>query len=526
MISFKVGNFFNISNSKNLKINACEITATGNYAISVSNCQDAVVSNCHIHDVGGGGMSVSGGSRTKLTPGNTLIENCLIERFMEYRKTYMAGVSLSGVGHRISHCEFSDAPHEAITYSGNNHIIEYCNIYNVCNETADCGAIYTGRDWSTQGHQIRYNCFHDMKLIGTNTGMKNHAVYLDDTHSSTKVYGNVFYKASSVALYGGGRYNTFVNNLMLECDEPFYFDNRGMWWTNSWLKEDTGDSVYRKLKAYDYKNGVWAEQYPYLVNILEDEPKIPKHNVITGNVIYKTPSYNFAQEVYDYGTFENNITITDTGSFADYNGGDFNILPDSEIMKRIPDFNSADFNDMGRYSYTLNNRSPLPSVTNLSVSGKETLTLAYTYNGKGYAESAATAVTWYASDKTGSNYTKISTGKTISVTDELTGRYIKAVVTPVNCEGVIGANFSSIPVIAGRGTNADILKVTKDNGKTTVENQWSRPVALGIFRPSYKESDGVKTMTALNMSFVTLSPLEKTETDGITVTMDNLEPVR
>ena len=103
-------------------------------------------------------------------------------------------------------------------------------IHILCKDTADSGAIYTGRDWSTRGNVIRYNYFHDMEMIDTSTNMEMQAVYLDDMHSSTAVFGNVFYRVDSVALFGGGRDNTFENNLMLECKKPFVMDARGATW--------------------------------------------------------------------------------------------------------------------------------------------------------------------------------------------------------------------------------------------------------------------------------------------------------
>ena len=188
----------------------------------------------------------------------------------------------------------------------------------------------------------------------TATGMEKMAVYLDDCSSSTAVHGNVFYRVSSIALYGGGRYNTFVNNLMLESDEPFRFDNRGMTWTQTWLIDDDNEptSTYTKLRKFPYNEGVWAEQYPYLSNIFEDEPKIPKHNVIKGNVIYRTPAMELDPNVIEHGTVENNIEIANTKSFADYRNGDFTLVEGCEILEKIPDFEIVDYNKIGRYEVT------------------------------------------------------------------------------------------------------------------------------------------------------------------------------
>ena len=108
-----------------------------------------------------------------------------------------------------------------------------------------------------------------------------------------------------------------------------------------------------RLKAFDYKNGVWAEQYPYLSDILEDEPLIPKHNVIKNNAEYRSAGYSLHNDVVKYGTVENNIEISNTNCFADYRNKDFTVKEDSEIYEKIPDFTAIPFKEIGRYDYTV-----------------------------------------------------------------------------------------------------------------------------------------------------------------------------
>ncbi|MDY4975701.1 MAG: stalk domain-containing protein, partial [Clostridia bacterium] len=231
----------------------------------------------------------------------------------------------------------------AILYYGNNHTVEYNDVSKACMETSDQGAIYSGRNWTCRGNIIRYNYIHDMKMINTTTGMKIQAIYLDDMHSSTEVYGNVIYNVYAATLFGGGRNNTFRNNVMIDCEEPFRMDNRGLTWADT--SEDS--QMMTRLKEVPYTTGIWAETYPELVNILEDDPAVPKYNTITGNVSYRTPEYNLASEVIQYGTFENNITLKDTKAFADYKNKDFTILEDSEVYQKLPDFEPIPFSEIG-----------------------------------------------------------------------------------------------------------------------------------------------------------------------------------
>ncbi|HKK64042.1 MAG TPA: right-handed parallel beta-helix repeat-containing protein [Bacteroidales bacterium] len=98
--------------------------------------------NCTIYNTGAGGIHLSGGDRLTLKPGNNYVENCVIHNFNRIEKSYRAGIDISGVGNRISHCEMYNAPSMAILLHGNDHLIEYNEIHHVCREVHDQGAIF------------------------------------------------------------------------------------------------------------------------------------------------------------------------------------------------------------------------------------------------------------------------------------------------------------------------------------------------------------------------------------------------
>ena len=60
----------------------------------------------------------------------------------------MPAIELQGVGNRADHNLIHDAPHWAISFGGNEHVMELNEIYDVCQETGDVGVFYTGRDWT------------------------------------------------------------------------------------------------------------------------------------------------------------------------------------------------------------------------------------------------------------------------------------------------------------------------------------------------------------------------------------------
>lgn len=333
-----------MENVDNVSINNCEFGMIISTAVQATGTNTEIRSN-YFHDLGRGAIYLQGGDRITLTSGNNEIINNTIERFQIYdsNMSYPGIYIDQSVGARIAHNKIAYGAAEAIYYRGNENVIEYNDIGFVCQNTADQGIIYTGRDWTQRGNVIRYNYLHDIQLMDTNTGMTAAGVYLDDMHSSTHVYGNVMYKLSQIALFGGGRDNIFENNLMLECAQPFRIDARG----TTWMETGEDSEIYQNLLKVPYNEGIWAEKYPKLVNLLEDEPELPKGNIIRNNVQYKSPGYTIDPLALENGVFEDNISISSTKGFVDYKNKDFTLSEDSEIFTKLPDFEPIPFNKMG-----------------------------------------------------------------------------------------------------------------------------------------------------------------------------------
>jgi len=511
-------------------IDNCEITAIGNTAVRFNSCTNSGIKNSSLHELLSAGVYFNCGNRTKLTSSNCYAENCKFKTFSQYMRTYCPAVKAEGVGIRVAHNEFSDSPHFAVSYTANNCIFEYNDFYNICHDTSDAGVIYTGRHWETRGNIIRYNYFHELSAIETTTGMKMNAVYLDDMHSSTQVYGNVFYKTSAVALFGGGRYNTFENNLMLECEYPFRFDSRGL----DWMGSGEGSQIRNNLKRMPYTTGIWAETYPELVNILNDEPEKPKYNTIRNNVRYKTKPLNIDQVVKDTGTVEDAVQITNTDSFVDYASKNFNLKANSEIKKLIPDWQDIPFDQIGRYEGTEETRDERPSATEVSIKGTgvsgQTLTASYTYNGKGFEE-GNTAFTWYILD--GNSYRAIEGANKSTYTPAVSqrGKKIRVTVTPINIEGTSGAPVRSSTLTITRPSASEILTVQGQEKGVSISNTDSQSVSVTAVYPTYETVGQSRMLTKIITEQKTIlsgGTVSFSETEGIKPLLycsDNLEPI-
>lgn len=169
-----------------------------------------------------------------------------------------------------------NAPHKAILFGGNDHVIEFNEIHSVVYEANDAGAIYGGYNWTMRGNEIRYNYFHHIQGF---EGRGCMGVYLDDMFSSAHIHHNVFYKVARAAFIGGGRDTVVENNIFIECTPAIHVDARGLGWASGAYSR-----LVDRLKEMPYESEPWCSRYPQLLTLLTNEPMVPKGNVIARNI--------------------------------------------------------------------------------------------------------------------------------------------------------------------------------------------------------------------------------------------------
>ncbi|MDR3196845.1 MAG: right-handed parallel beta-helix repeat-containing protein [Planctomycetaceae bacterium] len=374
------GNGIEIRGGTKNAVLACRISGTGRGGIVLNGGTTNLVRSCDLYHIGGTAVSINGGDRKTLTSAEHLAENNHIYHFGRLQRTYAGAFGLQGVGNIVRNNLIHDAPHLAILYGGNENRIERNEIYHVVQETSDAGALYTGRDWTTQGNIIAENYIHD---LGTSDSHGTMGVYLDDCDCGDIIQRNIFYKASRAVFIGGGRDNIAENNLFIECYQGISLDSRGMTWKQWNSPDDSSWQLERKAKELNYQNPPWSERYPKLATIMQNEPKAPLGCIFQRNVMVDCKQWLHVDgnvlkllertDLKDNIIISNNVIVENLvkseddklpskekslqkylvnfeSGFMDYDNRNFNLKSDSLLRQHLPDkFEPIPFDKIGLF---------------------------------------------------------------------------------------------------------------------------------------------------------------------------------
>lgn len=337
------GNAIDMTGGENNLIRRCEISKMGGYAVKINGGQHNGVFGSSIYSMGNGGVSLNGGDAATLTPAGNYADNNDIYNYARIKLTYTSAVEINGVGNRATHNKMHNAPHLAIQFRGNDHVIEYNEIYDVVKETADASAIYSGRSFVWRGNIINYNYIHD--IVASNLRVSTAAIYLDDYMSGVEMRGNVFYNIGKQAFkLANGRENIVENNLVIDSGTSIAFMAR-----NYKPGEKNYNSLMSKFDQVPYQSEIWSKRYPTLPNILNDEPLLPKRNVVRNNIFVNSGPITGDEQNMELGTFEHNLSFNTKDELGLLNSAKENIQikDQSKILSSLPEFKPIPFAEMG-----------------------------------------------------------------------------------------------------------------------------------------------------------------------------------
>lgn len=265
-----------IRGGSQVQIKGCTIRGTGNRAVEMSGAGHRV-DGCEISGSGEGAIWMQGGDRSNLVKAGLSVTNTHIFNCGRLAKTNQAAIWVEGVGNEVIHNKIEYGPHMAIYFKGNDHLIEFNEISNVCMETGDSGAIYVGRDWTSQGTLVRFNFLHDINGPGR---LGSKGVYLDDQASGIQVRENIFLRIHEAVFIHAGSDNHVEGNLFLASDPPLRLVPQ--------VNNPSMESQLRQAAGLVSTN-LYQQRYPELRVLLRQTPGVPARNVIKGNIFSHSP---------------------------------------------------------------------------------------------------------------------------------------------------------------------------------------------------------------------------------------------
>ena len=240
------------------------------------------LSGCDLIDLRGH-VNLRGGSRGPglLESGHNLVENCHL-----YQRRFVRDgvrVSISGVGQTLRHCLIHNSGTQAVTVSGNDHLIELNELFNIGFEEGDGGAIYAGGDLAGYGVVYRHNFIHHLMHVPGK--VERSGIHLDDLQAGSTCIGNVFYKSAGKGIFmNGGAGHRILDNVFVEGYRGVYNVGAGSQKTFDRQTAIDGDPSHDyRGKKEDYVGRVrallgdggwrvepWASRYPRMREVLDD----------------------------------------------------------------------------------------------------------------------------------------------------------------------------------------------------------------------------------------------------------------
>lgn len=263
------GQGLSIENSHHINILNCEIHGCAGDGIIIKKGHANTIASCQINYMGRGAVKVSGGNRKTLEKAGFLIDNCHIHHLSRIDHTYTPGIWVDGVGTHIRHCKLHDIPSSAMRINGNDHLVEYNEMYHVVTESDDQGAIDMWGDPTYRGNVFRYNYIYDVGPSNQdeiNAHCGRAGIRFDDAISGNLVYSNVF-KNCAGGHFGaiqihGGKENLIWNNLFYQCNSGISFT---AWRLDFWEKYNR-----KSLDFLEENRFLYITRYPELVRVNEE----------------------------------------------------------------------------------------------------------------------------------------------------------------------------------------------------------------------------------------------------------------
>lgn len=283
----------NIKNSKGVCIYHSTVRYVQGNGVNFADelSKDVWIDSSRIHDVGLTGVLVRGNNVNTLISSNNIVSNCNISDVsLQSMNNSEEAIQVSATGALVEKNTIHKTRSNALRYSGSENIIRNNEIYLAATETADSGAIYTGRTWTSVGNIIEKNYIHK---TGTkeDIGMDIWYLYFDDNSAGSIARGNIlvgmdreYVKGVQVAQ---GPNNVINSNTFVNFGEGSIVDFS--------YRNGIAQSILDEFSTLPYTETVYKSKYPYLTEL--------------GKL------YNTETKVFDYKNYRENTQVNNNIKF-------------------------------------------------------------------------------------------------------------------------------------------------------------------------------------------------------------------
>lgn len=464
---------------------------------------DNAIANTHIHHIGGTAVTLVGGDPATLEPGNNVVQNSHIHDFAYYHKAYNPGVMMAGVGNKMIGNELHDAPHPGVLVFGNDHLIEYNEIYDVCKNFSDLGAIYmnAGETPQQRGTVIRRNYFHN---IGEKKGGVQ-GIYPDNFTMGLKIEENVFYKmGNSAILNNGGSHIQTKNNIFVDSKVPYEYSEQFL---GDKPEGQIAKNYMPKWQALFAANNnfvgtPYLAKYPELADFFTENRYYPDTNTMKGNLIYNPTvarsslvNANGAKDTLNLVQYANNWIASQDPGFVDLAGGDLSLAPNAAVFAQIPNFPDIPFDQMGTDGQVGTGLDPAVRPVAQVVAYDAALTLGRWKTAK----LRATVLPWNADDP---KLTYVSANPEIASVDDTGvvtgGRTIGQ--TTITISSAANPQLTAAVPVTVENSDGIIHYTDFETGRNGWAKDSYRPVDIIDGNHWYRVKNGVTAMSPINFT--------------------------
>jgi len=286
--SYFVRHPLQVSESKSIVFDGCEISHSSGRAAYVEKSSDCKFISCDIFDhTTGGILFQSCGDRYNLVASGNEVRNCIIQYISEIVPLYKPSVQcIDCCGVTIKGNTIFGHAHALIIITGVNDILIEDNLFEeACKDVDDASAVYWGRDPSDLGIVVRNNFFRNIGNKEATYALSS--IYIDDMATGGEIYNNVFYNAAFISdekmdfltcpyamMLNKTQFNKAYNNIVVNtypdqkpCNlfgEPSFVH----WMTSLYDIEKSQDVSYDLrgpwydvLKSQGFLTPTWREHY-------------------------------------------------------------------------------------------------------------------------------------------------------------------------------------------------------------------------------------------------------------------------